>query len=319
MKSDRRSTVQRTAGSGEPGPTLPALVSPPDRDAVPKARSASWLQGRRWLRPSAVAAFLFLGGYLLLSLFPIYWIIISSFKTRVDTLAMPPVWFFRPTLKAYLSVFVFENYGRYFFNTTVIAASTTTISLAVGSMAAYVIDRYRFRFSDLIAYALLATRMIFPIVYAIPLFLLFRDLGLLDTHVGLIIAYTTFSLPYAVWIMSGFFAAVPKEIDEAAMVDGCSRFKAFRRVILPLAAPGLAAASIFILLLAWNEFLFALVLAGGGTAKTLPVAAAQLIGQREIEWNALCAVSTATIVPLLFFFGLVHKYLLRGMIAGAVK
>jgi len=253
------------------------------------------------------------------TLFPIYWIVISSVKRSVDTLAMPPVWWFQPTFNAYLQVFVFENYGRYFFNTTVIALATTVVSLAVGSMAAYVIDRYRFRFSDLVAYSLLATRMIFPIVYAIPLFLLFRDLQLLDTRLGLVIAYTTFSLPYAVWIMAGFFSAVPREIDEAALVDGCSRFGAFFRLILPLTAPGLAAATIFILLLAWNEFLFALVLAGGGAAKTLPVAAAQLIGQREIQWNELCAVSTATIVPLLCFFGLVHKYLLRGMIAGAVK
>ncbi len=288
-------------------------------DAFPRAEKASWIRRLRKLRPSAILAFAFLGAYLLISLFPIYWIIISSIKTRVDTLAMPPVWLFRPTINAYLRVFVFENYGRYFFNTTIIAVCTTVISLAVGSMAAYVIDRYRFRLSDLIAYSLLATRMIFPIVYAIPLFLLFRDLGLLDTRIGLIIAYTTFSLPYAVWIMSGFFAAVPKEIDEAAMVDGCSRFGAYCKVILPLTAPGLAAASIFILLLSWNEFLFALVLAGGGLAKTLPVAAAQLIGQREIEWNELCAVSTATIIPLLLFFSLVHKYLLRGMIAGAVK
>jgi multiple sugar transport system permease protein len=274
-------------------------------------------KARRWLAPTAGIGFLIL--YLVVTLFPIFWIVISSVKRSVDTLAMPPVWWFQPTINAYLQVFVFENYGRYFFNTAVIALATTVISLAVGSMAAYVIDRYRFRFSDVIAYALLATRMIFPIVYAIPLFLLYRDLNLLDTHVGLVIAYTTFSLPYAVWIMVGFFAAVPREVDEAAMVDGCSRFGAFYRVILPLTAPGLAAASIFILLLSWNEFLFALVLAGGGTAKTLPVAAAQLIGQREIQWNELCAVSTATIVPLLVFFGVVHKYLLRGMIAGAVK
>jgi len=289
------------------------------REAFPGAGKGSWIRRLRRLRPCAVLAFAFLGAYLLISLFPIYWIIISSIKTRVDTLAMPPVWVFRPTINAYLRVFVFENYGRYFFNTAVIAVSTTAISLAVGSMAAYVMDRYRFRFSDLIAYSLLSTRMIFPIVYAIPLFLLFRDLNLLDTHIGLVIAYTTFSLPYAVWIMSGFFAAVPREVDEAAMVDGCSRFGAFCRVILPLTAPGLAAATIFILLLSWNEFLFALVLAGGGKAKTLPVAAAQLIGQREIQWNELCAVSTATILPLLIFFSVVHKYLLRGMIAGAVK
>lgn len=319
MKGYEQQPAGDAGMSGQPGGSALRQAAVLDRDAVRAARRPAWTEGLRRLRPSTILAFAFLAAFLLLSLFPIYWIVISSFKARVDTLAMPPVWIFRPTLNAYKQVFVFENYGRYFFNTTIIALSTTILSLAVGSMGAYVIDRYRFGFSDLIAYSLLATRMIFPIVYAIPLFLLFRDLNLLDTHIGLIIAYTTFSLPYAVWIMSGFFAAVPKEVDEAAMVDGCSRFGAFCRVILPLTAPGLAAATIFILLLAWNEFLFALVLAGGGKAKTLPVAAAQLIGQREIEWNALCAVSTATIVPLLLFFALVHKYLLRGMIAGAVK
>ena len=271
------------------------------------------------LRPASLLAYVFLGGFLVAMLFPIYWIIVSSVKTRIDTLALPPVWLFAPTLEAYRRVFIDEHYGRYFVNTAVIAAATTLISLAVGSMAAYVLDRFRVRFSNLIAYALLGTRMIFPIVYAIPLFLVFRDLNLLDTHLGLIIAYTTFSLPYAVWIMTGFFAAVPREIDEAAMVDGCSRFGAFCRVILPLTAPGLAAATIYILLLSWNEFMFALVLAGGGAAKTLPVAAAQLIGQREIQWNELCAVSTAAILPLLVFFAFVNKYLVRGMIAGAVK
>jgi multiple sugar transport system permease protein len=303
------------------------LESPPrdlhDRMAQekPKAsRGQSASSGRvRTFRLAPVLGCGFLALYLLVSLFPIYWIIVSSLKTRMDTLILPPVWFFRPTLGAYMKVFVFEYYYQYFFNTTIVAIATTVVSLALGSMAAYVIDRYPFRFSHLIAYILLGTRMIFPIVYAIPLFLLFRDLNLLDTLTGLVIAYTTFSLPYAVWIMSGFFSAVPTEIDDAAMVDGCSRFGAFCRVILPLTAPGLAAAAIFILLLSWNEFLFALVLAGGGHAKTLPVAAAQLIGHREIQWNELCAVSTATIIPLLAFFALVHKHLVKGMIAGAVK
>lgn len=269
--------------------------------------------------PVSVLAYGFLGAFLLVTLFPIYWIMVSSLKTRIDTLALPPVWVFQPTFEAYRHVFVDEHYSRYFLNTTVIALATTGISLGVGSMAAYVLDRFRIPFSNLIAYALLGTRMIFPIVYAIPLFLVFRDLDLLDTHLGLVIAYTTFSLPYAVWIMAGFFSAVPKEIDEAAMVDGCSRFGAFCRVILPLTAPGLAAATIYILLLSWNEFMFALILAGGGVAKTLPVAAAQLIGQREIQWNELCAVSTAAILPLLIFFAFVNKFLIRGMIAGAVK
>jgi ABC-type glycerol-3-phosphate transport system permease component len=266
-------------------------------------------------RPGTALTVAFLGGYLVLSLFPIFWIVVSSFKTRVDTLALPPVWLFRPTLDAYLRVFVFEYYYRYFFNTTVIALGTTVIALGLGSMAAYVIDRYPFRFSHLIAYALLGTRMIFPIVYAIPLFLLFRDVDLLDTHLGLVIAYSTFSLPYAVWIMSGFFAAVPTEIDEAAMVDGCSRFGAFCRVILPLTAPirrrrpsSSSPARLERVPLRPDPY-------RRRPGEDAPVAA-QLIGQRRSR-NELCAVPTATIVPC-WSSALVHKYLVR-MIAGAVK
>ena len=261
----------------------------------------------------------FLGSYLIAALFPIYWIFVSSFKTPLDTLAIPPVWLFRPTLGAYQNIFVLDDYAWYFLNTVVIAIGTTVIALAFGSLAAYALDRYPFRFRNVIAYALLGTRFLFPIIYAIPLFQLFNRVGLLDTRTGLIIAYTTFSLPYAVWIMQGFFAGIPTDLDDAARIDGCSRLGAFWRVILPISAPGLGAAAIFIMLLAWNEFLFALILAGGGMARTLPVAASLLVGQRQIEWNELCALATATIVPLLVFFGFLQKHLIRGMVAGAVK
>jgi multiple sugar transport system permease protein len=275
--------------------------------------------GRRLPSSSSVSIFLLLTGYLLVVLFPIYWIVVSSFKIPVDTLAIPPIWFFTPTLNAYLNVFALSYYFRYFLNSAIVSAGTVAIALSFGSLAAYSLDRVPFRFSGLISYALLTTRMIFPIVYAIPLFRILQYANLLETRTGLIIAYTTFSLPYAVWIMQGFFNGIPTELDEAAMIDGCSRFGAFWRVILPVAGPGLAAASIFILMLAWNEFLFGVILAGGGDAKTLPVAAAQLIGQREIQWNELCAVATATIVPMVFFFILFQRHLIKGMIAGAVK
>lgn len=270
-------------------------------------------------RLSSVTVFLVLGVYLLLVLFPIYWIIVSSFKFPVDTLAVPPLWFFTPTLEAYVNIFAVNNYLRFFLNSVIVAVGTVSIALSFGSLAAYALDRLPFRFSGLVSYVLLTTRMIFPIVYAIPLFNLMRHANLLETRTGLIIAYTTFSLPYAVWIMQGFFNGIPVDLDEAAMIDGCSRFSAFWRVIVPVAGPGLASASIFILMLAWNEFLFALVLAGGGAAKTLPVAAAQLIGQREIQWNELCAVATVTIVPMAIFFILFQKHLIKGMIAGAIK
>jgi multiple sugar transport system permease protein len=275
--------------------------------------------GRRLPRLSSVATLILLFGYLLLVLFPIYWIVVSSLKVPVDTLAMPPAWFFLPTLDAYRNVFAVNYYFRYFINSAIVSIGTVAIALSFGSLAAYALDRMSFRFSGLVSYGLLTTRMIFPIVYAIPLFRLMQHANLLETRTGLIVAYTTFSLPYAVWIMQGFFNGIPVELDQAAMIDGCSRFGAFWRIVLPIAGPGLAAASIFILMLAWNEFLFALILAGGGEAKTLPVAAAQLIGQREIQWNELCAVATATIVPMLFFFILFQKHLIKGMIAGAVK
>jgi len=277
----------------------------------------TWLSNR--IRLGSVADALFLGLYLFVALFPIYWVIVSSFKTPLDTLAIPPIWIFKPTLNAYQNIFVFDNYGLYFLNTVIVALGTTAVSLALGSLAAYALDRYPFRFRNVIAYALLGTRFIFPIIYAIPLFQVFNRVGLLDTRVGLIVAYTTFSLPYAVWIMQSFFAGIPTDLDDAAMIDGCSRLGTFRRVILPISAPGLGAAAIFIMLLAWNEFLFALILAGGGLARTLPVAASLLVGQREIQWNELCALATATIVPLLVFFGFLQKHLIRGMVAGAVK
>ncbi len=285
----------------------------------PSGTMTHGLRRLAWLRPGNVVDVLFLGVYLFVALFPIYWIIVGSFKTPLDTLAIPPVWLFHPTLRAYQNIFVRENYGLYFLNTLVIAFGTTGIALSLGSLAAYALDRYPFRFRNVIAYALLGTRFLFPIIYAIPLFQLFNRVGLLDTRTGLIIAYTTFSLPYAVWIMQGFFAGIPTDLDDAARIDGCSRFSAFWRVILPISAPGLGAAAIFIILLAWNEFLFALILAGGGMARTLPVAASLLVGQRQIEWNELCAVATATIVPLLVFFGLLQRHLIRGMVAGAVK
>lgn len=300
-------------------PESATALSAGEKAGVTARTAAPGVQRVLRLRLGDVLDVAFLGSYLFVALFPIYWIIVSSFKTPLDTLAIPPVWLFTPTLSAYQNIFVFDNYSLYFLNTVIIALGTTAIALAFGSLAAYALDRYPFRFRDVIAYVLLGTRFIFPIVYAIPLFQLFNRFELLDTRIGLIIAYTTFSLPYAVWIMQSFFAGIPTDLDDAARIDGCSRLGAFWRVILPISAPGLGASAIFIMLLAWNEFLFALILAGGGMARTLPVAASLLVGQREIQWNELCALATVTIVPLLVFFGFLQKHLIRGMVAGAVK
>lgn len=272
----------------------------------------------RWYKvvgkASGLLAGVFLAGYLIITLFPIFWIVTASLKSPSDNLTLPPVLLFWPTFQAYERVLFQEQFYRSFFNSTIVAVSTTLIALVLGSMTSYWLIRYPFRFGRVLEHWLLSTRMIFPMVYAIPLFLLFYHLGILNSLFTLITAYTTFSIPYAVWIMGGFFAAIPREIDEAALVDGCSRLGAFVRIVLPLSGPGLAAAGIFVFILAWNEFLFALILVGGGDAKTLPIVVQQM-GRRE----GMAAVSTATMLPMLIFFGVIQKYLIRGMIAGAVR
>jgi multiple sugar transport system permease protein len=166
---------------------------------------------------------------------------------------------------------------------------------------------------------ILSTRMFPPIVTAVPLFLMMRDLGLLNTRASLVILYTGFNLPFVVWMMRGFFMEVPRELEEAAMVDGDSRLGALRRVLLPLVAPGLAATAVFCLIISWNEFLFALVLTQTDAAMTLPVGIAGRVTQYEIKWGVMSAAGVVAMLPILLFALAVQRYLVRGMSLGAVK
>jgi len=251
--------------------------------------------------------------------FPIFWVFLSSIKHEVDVLTIPPRLFFKPTLKNYIQLLIKNpTFVRYFINSTIIAVSTTVISVTIGSLAGYAFARFRFLGGELLPLGILFVRMIPYITLMLPLFLLMKTFGLLDTHIAVIIAHTAFNLPLVVWLMRGFFIGIPPELEESAMIDGCSRFGAFLRIVLPLVKPGLTTATIFCILLSWNEFMSALILTSR-EAKTLPVAVSEYIRPMGILWTDLCAFAMLMLAPLIISSFHIQKYLASGLTMGAIK
>jgi multiple sugar transport system permease protein len=251
-------------------------------------------------------------------LFPIVWVILGSLKARELAAAIPPVWIFEPSFDNYGSAFLRRNFGLLFVNSLVATLASTAIVLLLGSMAGYALARFKIAGKRNILLWILSTRMFPPIAAIIPIFLLFNDLRLIDTRQGLVLLYIAFNLPFAIWIMRGFFVEVPAELDDAALVDGCSPWQAFTRVIMPLAAPGLAATAIFCMMYSWNEFLFALIISRA-QSQTLPIGVMGFITQRGVLWGEMSAASTVIMVPMIIFTFLVQRYLIRGLTFGAVK
>jgi multiple sugar transport system permease protein len=299
------------------------------------ARSRPSVQRRRGIRVSTVLAYTALiiwGGFTLL---PIAWTYVTSLKEPADVFALPPSLIFRPTLHNYLELFnldvttEFENAGstttassssafpQYFVNSLVVSVSTTALALVLGSLAAYALTRFRFRFGSGILIGMFMTRLVPPIAIVVPLYLIWRDIGLIDTQVSLIVTYLSFTLPFVVWLMRGFLKDIPVALEEAAMTDGCSRIGALVRIVLPLIAPGLAATAIFALIGAWNEFLFAVVLTSADT-KTLPAAILEFKSDKAILWGRLYAAGDLIMLPVLLFGLLMQKRLVRGLTGGAV-
>ena len=274
------------------------------------------------MKLKALFRYVVIGIASLAALAPVYWMLTISLKREVDQFAVPPLWFsFTPTLAHYRDAFVNRAFGQYLITSAVVAVSSTICALIIGTMAAYALARFKMpgRLDRKLSLWILSTRMFPPIVTAVPLFLLMGDLGLLNTRASLIILYTGFNLPFVVWMMRGFFIEVPRELEEAAMVDGDSRLGALRRVLLPLVAPGLAATAVFCLIISWNEFLFALVLTQTDAAMTLPVGIAGRVTQYEIKWGVMSAAGVVAMVPILLFALAVQRYLVRGLSLGAVK
>ncbi len=255
---------------------------------------------------------------LVVVLFPIVWAIMSALKSGGQAQAIPPVWIFKPKLTNYVSAFVKRDFGRLLVNSVIVSLSSTTMSVLLGSLAGYGLARYPIKGNNAISMWILSIRMFPPIAAIIPFFLLYKNLGLIDTRIGLIIAYTGFNLPFAVWIMRGFFDEVPRELDEAALIDGASPLKAFTRVVLPLAAPGLVATAIFAMIFSWNEFMFALILSRS-RSQTMPVGVMGFITHRGVIWGEIMAAASVIMLPMVAFTLIAQKYLVRGLTFGAVK
>ncbi|HEX9014066.1 MAG TPA: carbohydrate ABC transporter permease [Anaerolineaceae bacterium] len=254
----------------------------------------------------------------ILSVAPIVYLLITSFKPPELTFAIPPVWNFAPTLKNYTDVIVGTDFTKYFMNSVVVALSTTLIALVLGAFAAYGFARFRFRGAFWLRMSALIPQMLPPITIIVPLYVLFNGLKLTDTREGLIISYLTFTIPLAIWMMTGFFEDVPEDLEESAMIDGCSRFGALMRVSLPLVAPGLAATAILGFLYCWNEFLYAVILTGRD-ARTLPVTITSFMTNKAILWGRIAASGSLVLVPVLIFALVAQRYLIRGLSKGAVK
>jgi len=263
-------------------------------------------------------SYLILGAATIAALFPLVWMILMSFKTRVDVFTIPPPLFFNPTLDNYFAAFVEKNFTKYLINSLVVVAGSTIIAVSLGSLAAYSFSRFKMWADKHILFDILTFRMAPLIVFIIPFYMIWTNLGMYDTHIGLIIAHAAFNMPLVVWLMLSFFDGLPRDLEEAAMVDGCSRLATFFRIVLPLVAPGLAASAVICIIFSWNEFFFAMVLTSV-YAKTLPAAITGFVTTRGTLWGEMAAVATVIIVPVLTFAIIVQKYLVRGLTFGAIK
>lgn len=257
--------------------------------------------------------------YAVFTLLPIIYLLVSSFKTQQQIYdGIGSTFWFTPTLDSYRFIFETKPIFSLLSNTLVVSVGSTIFSLIFGTMAAYGLARYRFRGRDDLAFYILSIRMFPPIVAALPIFMIFNTLDLLDSKLGLIIAYTTFNLPFVVWMMTGFIKAVPVQMEEAAMVDGQSQLGAIFGILLPILRPSLIAVGIFCIIFSWNEFLFALILTKSA-AKTFPVAIPEFITWTEVGWNYVASAGVVLVMPVLIFAFLAQRYMVRGMSMGAIK
>lgn len=286
----------------------------------------------RKLKTSDIASNLVLYLILLIFFLPSLWVILTSIRPNVEINAHPPVWIpERLTLDSYRILLgaptpegafglganiPFTAYAR---NSIVIALASTLISLVLGTSAGYIFARYRFRLKNSLFLSMMLARAVPAIALSLPLFILFARLGLSDTIVGMIIVYVALNVPFTAWLMDGFFRAIPDELSEAAMVDGCSRWTALFFVDLPLALPGMAASGIFAFLTSWNEFALSSVITRTPASRTFPPGLYEFTGQFVSDWRGMCAMSVIMLIPAVIFVSLVQRQLMEGLTSGAMK
>jgi multiple sugar transport system permease protein len=272
------------------------------------------IRPRLWLRIGHVAA----AGVVLLWLFPVYWIVLTSFKPIVEINSAVPSFVFTLTLENYRDLFAQFEFSRVLLNSIVVTVATCAIVMVGGVMAAYALARLKVPGEKHVSLWILSLRFLPPIAVAIPFYIQWQDLGLLDTYPGLILVYVAFNLPFAIWLLRGFLADVPPELEEAALLDGLSRLRIMWRIVVPVVLPGIASTAIFVFVFTWNEYLMALMLTSVN-AVTVPVTISKFIMPYTILWGDLSAAVVIQLVPMLVVVFLLQRHIVRGMTLGAVK
>ena len=275
---------------------------------------------RRKLQTTTVLAYVILIGVCFFNLLPFVYMLFTSLKTDQEAYAIPPTfWPERATLDAYTQVIVWSNFPRYFMNSTIVSLGTALLSTVLGALAGYGFSRFDFRGRGSYMGLVLATQLLPGVLLVGPYFKLLAAVGLYNTYLGLIIAFTTITLPFSAWMLKGFIDTVPEELDHAALVDGCTPLSAFTRVILPVIAPGMVATIVFAFLLAWGDLLWALVLTSGDDMAMVTLGLSRLVTQFRIVWPQLMAGSVIASVPCMVLYLALQNYLVKGLTAGAVK
>ena len=278
---------------------------------------------QRRLRKAAYLAGLFIA--MLIICLPGLWIIISSLRPTVEIMAKPPVWIPQElSLEAYRSMFSGVGQGGipvwdYFRNSLIISITSTAIALVIGMSGGYAFARFRFPGKSAVFLGLMLTRSVPGVALSLPLFMVYARLGIIDTHFGLILTYVALNVPFTIWLIDGFFRQVPKDLAEAAQIDGCTRWQAFWQVEFPLAGPGIASAGIFAFLTCWNEYALASQLTRSVDSKTLPVGLLDYTSEFTIDWRGMCALAVVMIIPALALTFIIQKHLVSGLTFGAVK
>lgn len=252
--------------------------------------------------------------------FPLLWMLVSSFKPAEQLFVSPPRLLPSTlTLDWYRNVMLQSDAPTYFRNSLVIGAATTAICLSIGTLAAYGVTRFEFPGKRVFLIGALLSYVFPAIVLFVPIYMIINSLGLIDTLAGVVIAHTILTFPFALWMLRSFFIAIPREIDEAAWVDGASYFLTFVAIILPLALPGVFSVGVFVFVLSWNEYLFAGVLITSGSLKTIPVGISEFITSFDVRWGEIMAMGALATMPVIALFLSVQRFFLRGVIAGAIK
>ncbi|WP_238177985.1 carbohydrate ABC transporter permease [Paenibacillus contaminans] len=271
------------------------------------------------------AIYVLVGLICLFAVFPFLWMIDISLKPQSEIYQNPPtLWPSELNWNGYKQMLNFGaddnlNFIKWFLNSTLVSVMTTLFAIIISTLGGYAMSRFKFRGRMGIGYIILITQMLPGSLLMIPMYIIMRDLNLLNTHMALVLAYTTFAVPFCTWMLKGYFDTISPTIDEAAMVDGANRFTTFWRIILPLTLPGLVVTAIFSFITSWNEFLFAFTLLNGADMWTLSVGIASFQGQYIVNWDYIMAGSALTTLPIVLIFWSMEKYLVRGMTAGAVK